>query len=398
MDNKQIELEKQIDQKRKEIYTDSYPMSIGEVINLYQDGELDIHPEFQRTYRWSETQKSRLIESILLGIPLPSFFVAQRDDGIWDVVDGLQRLSTIFSFLGIYKDENGNTMPPLKLIGTKYLPALNDIYWDESIIPENSYENGDGSTDELFPVQSYGYNFLPKKLQMAFKREKIDIKIIKKESDSNTKYELFQRLNTFGSSLSNQEVRNCILIMMNPDVFSWLKKLSENINFRSTITLTERQISEEYHTELVLRFLILKNKPNLNYSMLEDVGNFLTSEMINMFTSENKEDSFNFEEEERIFDKTFSLLNKALSENAFKRYENNKYQGAFSVSIYEVMAIGLSKNLSHYDINDDNNLSKIQNISQNLSTNEIFREASGSGTRAAGRLPKFMELADTLFG
>ena len=124
MDDKQVSLEQQIEQKRKEIYTDSYPMSIGEIINLYQDGELDIHPEFQRTYRWSITQKSKLIESILLGIPLPSFFVAQRDDGVWDVVDGLQRLSTIFSFLGIYKNEKGELEEPLQLIGTNSLTQL----------------------------------------------------------------------------------------------------------------------------------------------------------------------------------------------------------------------------------------------------------------------------------
>jgi uncharacterized protein with ParB-like and HNH nuclease domain len=103
-----MSLESQIEEKRREIHTDAYPMSIGEIINLYTDGDLDIHPEFQRLYRWTNVQKSRLIESILLGIPLPSFFVAQREDGVWDVVDGLQRLSTIFSFLGIYKDEKNN--------------------------------------------------------------------------------------------------------------------------------------------------------------------------------------------------------------------------------------------------------------------------------------------------
>jgi len=89
---------KQIEDARMQVHTDSYPMSIGELVNLYDDGELDIHPEFQRVYRWSEEQKSKLIESILLGIPLPSIFVAQRKDGIWDVVDGLQRISTILSW------------------------------------------------------------------------------------------------------------------------------------------------------------------------------------------------------------------------------------------------------------------------------------------------------------
>ena len=94
------DLQNQIDTARMQVHTDSYPMSIGELINLYDDGELDIHPEFQRIYRWTDEQKSKLIESILLGIPLPSIFVAQRQDGIWDVVDGLQRISTILSFLG----------------------------------------------------------------------------------------------------------------------------------------------------------------------------------------------------------------------------------------------------------------------------------------------------------
>ena len=388
MDDKQVSLEQQIEQKRKEIYTDSYPMSIGEIINLYQDGELDIHPEFQRTYRWSITQKSKLIESILLGIPLPSFFVAQRDDGVWDVVDGLQRLSTIFSFLGIYKNEKGELEEPLQLIGTKYLPALENIYWDSSIIP---------SSTSLFPESSS----LTKKLQMAFKREKIDIKIIKKESDSNTKYELFQRLNTFGSSLSSQEVRNCMLIMIDTNIFSWLRALANNQNFRETLTLTDRQISEEYHTELVLRFLILKNTQNITSSMLEDVGNFLTSEMINIFTPESNSSEnskhFDFDSEEYIFCKTFELLNRALSENSFKRYENGKYIGAFSLSIYEILSIGLSKHLDNYDINNNNDIKKIQEISMLLPTNDTFREASGSGTRASRRLPQFIELADQLF-
>ncbi len=107
-------------------------MSIGELANLYKDGELDIHPEFQREYRWTLTQKTRLIESILLGIPLPSFFVSQREDGIWDVVDGLQRLSTIFSFMGIYKNEDGELEKPLILNKTDYLPALENLCWDDS--------------------------------------------------------------------------------------------------------------------------------------------------------------------------------------------------------------------------------------------------------------------------
>ena len=117
----------EIDSRRREIRTDGYAMSIGEWISLYEKKELDIHPEFQRFFRWSDTQKTNLIESILLGIPLPPIFVSQRTNGVWDVVDGLQRLSTIFQLIGILKDEKGKAVAPLVLQGTKYLPSLSGL-------------------------------------------------------------------------------------------------------------------------------------------------------------------------------------------------------------------------------------------------------------------------------
>jgi uncharacterized protein with ParB-like and HNH nuclease domain len=73
-------LEEEIQLKKNEISTDGYPMSLGELSSLYRDGELDIHPEFQRFFRWTHLQKTKLIESILLGIPIPSIFVSQRED------------------------------------------------------------------------------------------------------------------------------------------------------------------------------------------------------------------------------------------------------------------------------------------------------------------------------
>ncbi len=106
-------LQMEIDRARAEIRTDGYPISIGEWMSIYEKKEIDVHPEFQRFFRWSSRQKSRLIESILLGIPIPQIFVAQRPDGVWDVVDGLQRLSTIFQFTGILHNEQGGAYATL---------------------------------------------------------------------------------------------------------------------------------------------------------------------------------------------------------------------------------------------------------------------------------------------
>lgn len=119
-----MSLQDEIIERSSKIFRDAYQMSIGELINIYKDGEMDIHPEFQRVFRWSEPQKTRLIESIMLNIPIPSIFVSQNDEGVWDVIDGVQRLSTIFQFVGVFKDEDGNLMDPLILQKTDYLPSF----------------------------------------------------------------------------------------------------------------------------------------------------------------------------------------------------------------------------------------------------------------------------------
>lgn len=122
-------LEDEISKEASQIRTDSYPMSVGELLNLYRDNELDVHPEFQRVFRWTPTQKTKLIESILLGIPMPPIFVAQQKNGVWDVVDGQQRLSTILQFVGVLKDENKAPVSPLVLEGTTFLPSLAGKSW-----------------------------------------------------------------------------------------------------------------------------------------------------------------------------------------------------------------------------------------------------------------------------
>jgi len=99
-------------------------MSIGELESLYERNELDIHPKFQRVLRWSEGQKTKLIESLLLRIPVPPIFVAQDSSGHWDVVDGVQRLGTVFEFLGVLRAPDNSLHEPLRLTATKLLPAL----------------------------------------------------------------------------------------------------------------------------------------------------------------------------------------------------------------------------------------------------------------------------------
>src|SRR6188474_1917106 len=123
-------LKEEIDDAQRLVKTDAYQLSIGEVVNMYKDNELVINPDFQRLFRWEIGQKSKLIESLLLGIPLPSIFVFEREDSTWELIDGLQRISTLLEFMGLLKHPaNGELEPPSAMVATKYLPSLDRVVW-----------------------------------------------------------------------------------------------------------------------------------------------------------------------------------------------------------------------------------------------------------------------------
>lgn len=124
----------EIDIAQRNVRTDAFQMSIGELVNLYEDGDIIIAPEFQRLFRWDIGQKSKLIESLLLGIPLPSIFVYELDNGKWELVDGLQRLSSILEFMGKLKDDHCTVLTPSILEATKYLPSLHNIVWEKAML------------------------------------------------------------------------------------------------------------------------------------------------------------------------------------------------------------------------------------------------------------------------
>ncbi|GLJ00474.1 DUF262 domain-containing protein [Sphingobium sp. BS19] len=360
-------LQDKIDERRKEIRTDGYPISIGEWVSLYENKELDIHPEFQRFFRWSDAQKTALIESILLGIPIPSIFVSQRPNGVWDVVDGLQRLSTIFQFMGILRNENGDIIKPLILDATKYLPQLSGVAWDA---------NG--------AVQ------LPPESKLIIKRSKINASIILRESDESAKYDLFQRLNTGGSQASDQEVRNCIMVMIRPEFFRWIKNLAEDQNFSDAIALSDRPIQESYDLELTLRFLIFSFMDDADLNSVGDVGLFLSERMRELIDKPQDQ----LEPLGKAFRETFRLLNDTMSDTPFKRYnkEKDRFMGGFLISQFEVVACGIGWNLAA-----GNSPTDISNKVAALWSNKDYTDWQGSGITAARRLPRLIPLGRNLF-
>ena len=367
-----MSLQEEIDKTRKEIRTDSYSMSIGEWISLYQQNEIDIHPDFQRFFRWSEHQKSTLIESILLGIPIPPIFVSQRDDGIWDVIDGLQRLSTIYEFVGILQPEKQDPQDPpfVALQKTTYLPSLKGKKWNDP----------DDKNNSLTQTQ-----------RLLIKRSKIAVNIVEKESDQMIKYELFQRLNTGGSIATPQEVRNCILLMLNKDLYNLMHSLAESELFKSCIALSDRLYEEQYHMELVLRFILLFDQDNESLQKLGgDVSEFLTARMREMALNNNLDNSHI----ETAFNVTFNILNDRMGDNSFKRYraKDDRFIGGFLLSAYEVIALGIG---SHYKNPPPQD--KISDRIKSIWSNPTYQNWSGAGVNAARRLPYLIPLGRKVF-
>lgn len=360
-----MSLETQIADRAKEIHTDGYPMSIGEMISLYRDRDIDIHPEFQRIFRWNSKQKSSLIESILLKIPIPPIFVSQRTDGVWDVIDGVQRLSTILEFVGMYRDDEDNQVEPSTLEATEYLPDLDGYRW----------EIGDRSFNDT--------------LQRDFKRAKIEFRIIQKQSDENAKYDLFQRLNS-GTQLSAQEVRNCLLVMLNKDMFNQLSALAQAKDFQNSVPLSEAKEDQAYRQELVLRFFAQSSYKGDNTELPKELGEYLTDWM--RAAAKNGPDNGLDAE---LFLATFSTINSALGDDAFRRYDSqrNRHLGPFSIACYEFVTTGVSASLERWAADTDGLRDRVREVW----SAPAFRDNSGTGMSPRRRVPRLVNGARAFF-
>ena len=366
-------LQNEIDRMRKQIKTDSYPMSIGELANLYRDGDLNINPIYQRLFRWDIAQQSALIESILLGIPVPPIYVYQDGEGKWNLIDGLQRLSTIFKFMGILKNDKDNEdegednrAQPEPLVATKF---LKDKVWE-----------AEDESDSLTEVQ-----------RRLVKRAKLPIIIIDQSSDDFAEYEMFQRLNTGGSSLSPQEIRNCVLIIKNEKIYKSFKELSEDNVFHQALPLTEKDEKEQGYIELVVKYFVLKYSSLSEVSDSENYNTMLTNEVLKIIDTHQ----IDFDKDKKVFQEIFSLLADTLGESSFKKYDTNKgkHSGAVLVGAYEAIIAGLTKEIGYYGLHKKTLKNKIDAMYEQ----DEYCKAIKRGTRPVSRMKQLIAFGRKYF-
>jgi len=228
------------------IRVETKPMSLDALIARIREGELDLAPGFQRKGGiWKDEAQSRLIESILIRIPLPAFYMDATDEDKWLVVDGLQRLTTLKRFV---IDQE------LRLKGLEFLKLH-------------------GKT----------FNDLPRNFQRRINETQATVYLIEKGTPPEVKFNIFKRINTSGAPLSAQEIRHAL---NQGKVTKLLERLAKSAEFKRA---TDNGIRDDRMAdrECVLRFLAFTIVPPTVYKA-QDFDSFLSDRMaeINQFSDQ----------------------------------------------------------------------------------------------------------------
>jgi hypothetical protein len=372
---KLTEIEKEVEKQRKQLSSDRMDISFGEIINLYKNGELLIRPEYQRLYRWTPKQKTAFIESILLSIPIPPIFVAEDKNGIWELIDGLQRISTFISFFGDL-EKSVSEMPISR--------SIEVVEEDEDLENESTESIGNKwnliEPELIKSLDGFNISTLPGNLKINLKRSVCRVEILRGESSTTMKYELFKRLNSGGSKLTPQEIRNAIFRGINPKLNETLISLSQTANFKHLTNLSKAKVSELYDQELILRFFaFLNNSENIN----DNTENYLNRFMEKTVNSND----FDFKLYSDLFNETLELVLSLNDDKVFRNHRN-----LFVPAYFEGILIGVGQNIKTYKGNNEMLAFKIKELKESSDFKKYSGSASNSKVRIKSRLTEAIKI------
>jgi len=265
---------------KRRVKTDKQDVPIETLQMRIKKGRLDIQPEFQRYYVWSPSKASKLIESVLLEIPIPVVYLAEEQDNRQSVVDGQQRLTSIVAFLdGLFPGPDKATF---KLTSLQVLKELNGLTFKE----------------------------LDAAMQEKILGTPLRLVIIQKDSDPDVKFEVFERLNVGAVALNDQELRNCVY---RGSYNKLLRELSQNEHLLKVLR-QEQPHPRMQDRQLILRFFAMWRKTHLKYK--SPMKQFLNHEM-----EQNRNIAPEIVEEMReIFARSIEMAYVVFGQNAFRRF------------------------------------------------------------------------------
>lgn len=275
----------------KKVFTIPATYDIGSLVDKVNSGDIVPDPDYQRSYVYNPARASKLIESVLMNIPIPTIYLCQEDDESYTVIDGQQR---IMSFVKFLQNE-------FELTGLEEFEQLN----------KNKFED------------------LDKVIQRKIKNTPLNTIAIAKES-KELKYEIFARLNQGSVKLTPQELRNCIY---RGPFNTMLEKVAKN---KQLPFLFHDENTRKNYQERILRFFALKNFMDYKSSMLKTMNSF-------METHQNDAPK-TIKDYEKQFTKTIDIISQILGDNAFCGIDRqtNTITNKFSGSVYDSIIIPFS--------------------------------------------------------
>lgn len=342
-----------IDKQIGEVRTEALDLSFGEIVNLHRDNELVIQPEYQRLFRWTTEQRSRLVESILLELPIPPIFLIENHDGVLELIDGLQRTSSVIQFI----ESSQISLEPLELSGCDLVKELNNKKFID----------------------------LPMTLKMRIKRSAVRAIVIKRQSQPFLKYEMFKRLNTGGALLSPQEIRNCSSRMVGDTgvkFYSFLQSCSSKDFFKRTIRLLpDEDCEKRQDEELVLRFFALINGRELFKGSVRD---WLDEYMEKVLKGELH---FDYANNEMEFDALFTVIDRCFPNGAFSRYSASREPtGKLAPAYFEAVSVGIYEALKSYAQPLDGKINDISEIIITTVVSDPFKAVTGPGANTQTKM------------
>lgn len=319
--------------------------SCADLLRMHSENQLEIQPEFQREVVWNKAMKTRLIDSLVKQLPIPSLCISldyKTQERF--VIDGLQRIATIILFLDSNPKNEWN------------LAKLDDI--DDRISGKSN----------LFIKKKYPDLF--SKVQNTV----LPITVLRcdysKKNHMNYLFTIFHRLNSGGSKLTNQEIRNCIF---NGTFNSFLKDSVKYVNFINLFEIDADKIYRFSNEEFILRFISF-------YSDYENYNGSLSKFLNDFMESNKKVDEIIIETYRRIFTRTTDLIyEKMLSNSSLPR---------LSKATTEALFVGVAKNIDglETETNQELNARFGSLLNDNLFSIDNLKEGLAQKERVINRL------------
>lgn len=283
--------------KNQKIYKERQDKSLIDLKRMIDEEDIILQPNYQRGYVWTKQNASSFIESLFMSIPIPTIFVSENKNNKWEVIDGQQRLVTIMKFFNNVFSLN-NKLPILEQLSGKKFQDLDE------------------------EIQRFFSNQIT-----------LQIVIIKKETDSNIKYDIFSRINKGSISLNSQELRNCLY---RGNLNELLKKIAKNTGNKYPNLFSKNMHIRMNDIEVILRFFAMRKIYNNNDNFDSYKG--LTTELNNFMDTNKNLTEDKILELENLFNNAFNKVDIVFGENKFKYYDTDKnsFNNLINKSILEI--------------------------------------------------------------